>query len=69
MFRSKKSVETITAKLRDTVEELRAHAGHQHGEGNEKHATAERLHSEAKEHHAEMDRALKVASNIEALLQ
>lgn len=68
MFGRKKSVESITAKLHDTVEELKRHAGEQHGHGNRKREEAERLKLEATAHHTEMDLALTVAGNIAKLL-
>lgn len=67
LFRAK-SVATITAKLSDIVTDLRAHAGREHGAGNQKREEAERLRSEAGAHQIESDHALTVASKIEALL-
>ena len=63
-----KSVESITAKLSSTVEELEQHAQDQLTKANLKQQEARVLEAEHKAHKAEHELAKKVAGNIKALL-
>jgi hypothetical protein len=68
MLFAKKSVASITARLHDTVQELRAHADHQHDEAIRQEEIAAEARDKSAAHKAERELAKKVADNIATLL-
>ncbi|OMC55415.1 hypothetical protein A5747_13570 [Mycobacterium sp. IS-836] len=63
-----KSVETITAKLHDTVAELERHAEEQLQQADRKLVLATAYSAQSDEHKAEHELATTVAGNIKSLL-
>lgn len=68
MLRKPKTYETITAGLRDMMEELAAHAEELTAQATNQRRMAERLHAEADASDDEANRALFTADKLSGLL-